>query len=286
MIKFSGWTRMNRVRNGPHTVAGFTLIEIAIVLFIFGLLVAGLLGPLETQLEARDRKRTIDALNEVTEALYGYAIANGRLPCPDSDGDGLSDMETEPFDPGDATSANCDGGSDFVDGEGFLPWVELGVPDGDAWGNRFRYRVRAPQFTWPDSNGVCDGDSAAEFDLCTSGDVVVRTRADDPTTANIEGKFSAVLANNLPAIVISHGRNGFGATATSGIQRPAPSTGTDEAENTNGDMTFYSRIYTGEGATCADGANEAIPRCAFDDIVKWISPTVLINRMVTAGRLP
>lgn len=271
---------------------GFTLIEMAVVLFILGLLIAGLLGPLETQLEARDRQETMNTMTEIIETLYGYAITRGRLPCPDTDGDGLPDMTTEPFDETTpvASMAQCDGGTDFDDGEGFLPWVELNVSAGDAWGNRFRYRVAWPQFTWPDTNGVCDG---ADFDLCATGDIAVFTRGDDPSSAGIEGKFSAALANNLPAIVISHGRNGFGATSINGVARPTAAGASDENENADIDTgagavpTFYSRSYARGGAGC-DETNEAagIPSCAFDDIVMWLSPALLNNRMVTAGRLP
>ena len=100
---------------------GFTLIEMAVVLFIFGLLIAGVLGPLETQLEARDRNSTIATMNEIIEALYGYAITHGRLPCPDTDGDGLPDNITGvPYDPSVSDTSACAGGT-FTAGEGFIP---------------------------------------------------------------------------------------------------------------------------------------------------------------------
>jgi len=78
-----------------HYLSGFTLIEIAVVLFIFGLLIAGLLGPLETQLEARDRAATIETMDEIVESLYGYAITNGRLPCPNVSGDGMEQIDSD-----------------------------------------------------------------------------------------------------------------------------------------------------------------------------------------------
>ena len=249
------------------THRGFTLIEITIVLFIVGLMVAGLLGPLETQLEARDRAATIETMDQIIEALYGFAITNGRLPCPDSDGDGI----------GDAGSCTVDG---------FVPWVDLGTPQGDAWGNRFTYRVTSPAFTTIDSDGVCNG--ASEFDLCSSGDITVTTRGDDPaTTSSVEGKATLNLAQNLPAVIVSHGRNGFGATSTTGVARPAPpASNADELANTDDDTTFMSRIFTKENAACADDNDETTTLCEYDDIVKWLSPALLNNRMVVAGQLP
>ena len=81
---------------------GFTLLEITVVLFIVGLMIAGLFGPLETQLEARDRRQTQESLQEIADALYGFALTNRRLPCPDTDGDGLSNPVFNAADPGTA----------------------------------------------------------------------------------------------------------------------------------------------------------------------------------------
>lgn len=119
--------------------------------------------------------------------------------------------------------------------------------------------------------------------------MLIRTRGDDPGTAGQQGKFETNLANNLPAVILSHGRNGFGATSTFGVARPTATGGTDEEENSGGTLLeneFFSRGYSAENAGCADNNNEGAPLCAFDDIVMWISPALLNNRMVSAGRLP
>lgn len=258
--------------------AGFTLLEIAIVLFIIGLLIAGLLGPLETQLEARDRRQTLETLNLITEALQGYAVINGRLPCPDTDGDGLPNPVFVPSNP---ATANC------VSNDGFVPGTELGVAAIDAWGNRIRYAVSAPNYTLPETDGLCNGDTAPKhFDLCTKGTLTVKTRGDNPATPRIqEGKHLLVSATDLPAVLLSHGRNGLGATSVGGVTLPAPS-GADEIENQNGDSVFIARGYSRGAAGCTDDENENSPSCEFDDIVVWLPSTVLNARMVNAGRLP
>ncbi len=56
--------------------AGFTLVEMAIVLVIVGLLLGGLLMPLSAQVEQRRIGETQKALDEIKEALVGFAIAN------------------------------------------------------------------------------------------------------------------------------------------------------------------------------------------------------------------
>lgn len=269
---------MNKPVHNPIS-KGFTLLEITVVLFIVGLMIAGILGPLETQLEARDRRQTQDALNQTVEALYGFAITNGRLPCPDQDGDGTSDPE---FNATDITTATC------VTTHGFVPWAVLGVAPGDAWGNRIAYSVSAPAYTWPEADGLCNGNTTPNkhFDLCASGSLTILTRGDNPSTAGIqEGKRSLTNADGVPAVLVSYGRNGNGATAVSGTVQPAP-TGPDEVENWAGDPdTFMSRAYS-RGATDCDDVSETKTFCDFDDIVVWLAPTILNARMVNAGRLP
>lgn len=70
---------------------------------------------------------------------------------------------------------------------------------------------------------------------------------------------AAVLATAVPAVILSRGKNGL-----------ATPTDADELENTNGDDNFVQHTPVG----------------SFDDIVTWLSASVLLNRMVAAGRLP
>src|SRR3990167_394325 len=69
---------------------GFTLIELAVALFIVSLLLGGLLAPLSAQIQARRISDTNKSLHEIKEPLLGFAIIhNARLPCPAT--------ETDPF---------------------------------------------------------------------------------------------------------------------------------------------------------------------------------------------
>ena len=61
---------------------GFSLVELAMVLFIVSLLIGGLMMPLSAQHEIHGRQETDKALTNIREALIGFAIVNGRLPCP------------------------------------------------------------------------------------------------------------------------------------------------------------------------------------------------------------
>ncbi|MGE0080944.1 MAG: type II secretion system protein [Thiohalomonadaceae bacterium] len=102
---------------------GFSLLELAVVLVILGLVMGGLLTPLGTSMEQRRVAATDAALSLAHEALLGFALVQGRLPCADQDGDGSEDCPAS--------------------GEGDLPWRTLGLTHArgrDAWGNPLRYR--------------------------------------------------------------------------------------------------------------------------------------------------
>jgi len=101
---------------------GFTLIEMAIVLMIIGLLLGIFLIPFSTKLTQQQNQQTEQQLEAIQEALFGFAIVKGRLPCPAKDVNGRED-------------------STFCGQEGYLPWLNLGVEGYDAWGQLFRYRA-------------------------------------------------------------------------------------------------------------------------------------------------
>ncbi len=109
---------------------GFTLLEMAIVVFVIGMLTAGLIGPVQTQLEARDRQQTRDYLARAAEALYGFAMTERRLPCPSRDGDGHSElfMVSNSADPSSAGwgCKDVNGNPSTVNGVTWVPGTEVG----------------------------------------------------------------------------------------------------------------------------------------------------------------
>src|SRR6476619_7024542 len=90
---------------------GFTLVELLVVLLVMTILASGLAWPLAAQVQAR---RTDDArrqLDEVRDALLGFAAAQGRLPCPATTGGDESFAAG-----GDATTGECAAFTGFVPG--------------------------------------------------------------------------------------------------------------------------------------------------------------------------
>jgi prepilin-type N-terminal cleavage/methylation domain-containing protein len=290
---------------------GFTLAELAVALVIVGLLLAGALIPLSTQIEVRNVSDTRRTMDGIKEAIIGFAQANGRLPCPadGSKADGISGAGTEQYN-----------GTSCTATFGVVPWSTLGAPETDAWGRRFSYRV-SPIFadaitasTWVTSTTTTPASpgnqpttncapptpvpSLSTFALCSLGDIAVLTRSESATAATL-------LGTALPAVIISHGKNGYSAWQTNGMRlMPAPSGG-DEFANANGTTSatgtalgggsyaswvFYSRNPMPASSGCSDpapgAAASSAPLCELDDIVVMISSNFLIARMVSAGRLP
>ena len=221
-------------------------------MLIIALLIGSILVPLAAQVEQRKISETEKALSEIREALLGFALSNGYLPCPDKTiaaGAGTMHDGAE-----DVSGTSC------VATEGNLPWVTLGVPATDSWGNRYRYRV-APAFAQR-------GPPVLAITTVSTLEVCVTNSCGSRLTTSGDGP---------PAVVMSHGRNGLGAfSSITNLQNPLPPAGSDERENTDGDTRFVSRVQTDAGTTAGE----------FDDIVVWMPRGVLLNRMVAAGKLP
>jgi prepilin-type N-terminal cleavage/methylation domain-containing protein len=262
-----------------HPTRGFSLVELAVVLAIVALLVGGMLMPLAAQQDMHSRREATKALAVIQESLIGFALSHGRLPCP-----AIGSLP--------ATSGVCpEGGSAGIAGceattgsgatlvcatvAGVLPWATLGLPETDPWGNRYSYRVTAAYARGIDlartafgsgctlnpanrasyDAALGDGPRQSAFALCSPGDIIVLTVAGGATAAR-----------DLPAIVVSHGRNGAGAYTTQG-GRITAATSSDEAENADENTTFVSNT-------------------AGDDLLQWIPRGVLMSRMLAAGKLP
>jgi prepilin-type N-terminal cleavage/methylation domain-containing protein len=243
---------------------GFSLTEMAIVLVIVGLLLGGVLVPLSAQIDAANASANQKTMAEIRDALIGFAIANGRLPCPalaiTPSGTGTAGLEPSPVLPGGCANA-----------AGVLPWATLGVGETDAWGRRYTFRV-ALEFTrtvpQTSFNAGCVPTiipQSAAFALCSQGNITV--------LANTGG---TALANNVPGILISHGKNGNGAYTTQGTQL---ATGADSDEQDN-------QLAANGTATANFSFVNKTPTGSYDDYVTWVPGSILYNRMVAAGKLP
>lgn len=247
--------------------AGFTLTELAVVLVIVALLVGGLVVPLTAQVDLRNVADTRRSLAEIREAMLGYAAVNGRLPCPApaAVASGVAGAGLEgPW----AAATGCTNLS------GVVPWATLGIPETDAWGRRFTYRVTmaftrgiqpAGLATLPECAGAVPPPQNAAFALCSPGNMTVFVTGG-----------GARVAIDLPAVFISHGKNGNGAYSTLGTQLAV-----------GGDADELDNQLTGVGVTMANlNFVYKTPTDTFDDELGWMPAPILFSRMIRAGKLP
>lgn len=245
---------------------GFTLVEMAIVLMIVGLLLGGLLPTLSSQVEQRRASETNKQLDEIKGALIGYAVINGRLPCPASP---TSNGVESPV-----GGANC---SNFYNG--FVPAATLGLSGTDSsgyavdsWGNRIHYAVTSWSSTTPSVNNVfttANGMSTVGISNLSPNLLVCSTASTSSSSCSVANS-ALTSPPGVPVVIYSTGKNGgYGGS------------GIDEAENPNPISGDNDRVFVSHTPTPATAGNGE-----FDDLVIWISPNVLINRMVAAGKLP
>jgi type II secretory pathway pseudopilin PulG len=299
-------------------VRGFTIAEAAIVLLIVGLLIGGVIATFLQQQVAQESAETQRRLELAREAIIGFAIANGRLPCP------AADPVVVPLSTGVESFVNTAGPPvDLACAfpfNGLVPALTLGLAptDGrgflvDAWGNPIRYAVTQWWFNatiavpTPRNPPNCPPVAPApapvnpgpvDFTLCpaftTAGAMKGLGFAGLPAPPAYLGLLQVCNAAACgppavgvqqtfltPAVILSTGRN-FNTQRTifpPGTALDSP----DEEENVHrGNPAAANAIFVSRPTVASP---DLATNIQFDDQVIWISPNVLYNRLIAAGAL-
>jgi prepilin-type N-terminal cleavage/methylation domain-containing protein len=249
MTRSRSWRR-NAATRSPARARGFTLTELAITVVIVALLIGGLALTLSAQNEARQFSETRARLDVAQEALIGFAIRNGRLPCPATNvSNGIE--------------APAGGGVCTTPLAGFLPGATLGLPgvsNGyllDAWDQPIRYAIT----DWQSPPGTYVFTTNNQIATIGVAGLQPKLRVCGITACSPPFQVLSA-ADTVVAVIYSLGKN-------------RGSVGVDELENQDADNNFVSHEPRPTGA----------PGGEFDDIVTWLSVNVLVNRMVAAGAL-
>ena len=250
--------------------SGFTLVELAVVVLIMGLLLGGLAMPLAKQRENARLRDAGEQLDAVRAAVEGFALVNGFLPCPAT--------------PGSNGTAAAGAGSCTVQ-HGFVPATTLDIAGSrnadnlllDPWGSPLRYSV---------TDSDADGDG--QWDFTTAGelaDVTMPVLTPDlavcststGASATACGSAASTLSARAPLVIFSIGKDW-------------PSFGSpDQVENVGATITggpsgarypvAANTVFVSRGLSNQPGAE-------FDDVVTWMSANSLYHALVAAGRLP
>ncbi|MFK7893136.1 MAG: type II secretion system protein [Granulosicoccus sp.] len=128
--------------------SGFTLIEMAMVLLILGLLTRAAIMPLTSVIEHRKQQAVDTQLQQIRQAMLSHLVAYGALPCPVAmTHGGLHRLPTTPDLPsGEVTAMRW---QPCLSHQGGVPAVPLGLSGAlssssallDPWGQEYIYSV-------------------------------------------------------------------------------------------------------------------------------------------------
>ncbi|PJB73560.1 MAG: hypothetical protein CO093_00420 [Alphaproteobacteria bacterium CG_4_9_14_3_um_filter_47_13] len=228
---------LHRKGKKNRSCAGFSLVELAIVLLIAGLFISPLAWLYQNQVMEEKLAMQIVKFTEIQENINNFAVNANRYPLP-------ADLFDTPASPtyGQEIAGVIEGCAGWPTTRGVcrsgaganavligaVPFVALGInPDfaHDYWDNKILYVVTEQQTV-----GYTPG----------NGQVILQGYSDNVSQILVN------LPNPYDLVLISHGENGRGAYTRNGILI-APCAGSPaalEQENCNMDGVFVLRKYT------------------------------------------
>ncbi len=250
-----------------QNAAGFTLIEVSLVLLIVTILLGYSLGVYPVQQELKQYRAAQTEMDSIIQRLLYFAEINGRLPCPDTSTGGTVNGQEDLNGPGKCRSIYA-----------YLPGRDLGMQGNydsnnrllDPWGQPYRYGVSSSTSNAAD-NFVDRNQIRAQGVDGMNGDIFI---CDDSNTTGANANCSTVSGNEVmsrvAAIVVSTGKD-RGRTPTSNIQA-------ENQDNFNNSSTA-DHVYIYAQRSDASGAE-------YDDLVKWLPTNLLLSKLIEAGQLP
>lgn len=267
--------------------SGFTLVELAVVVFLIGMIATMGLTALKAQLVSASTNATKKKQDTIKDALVAYLAKNKRLPCPAVNslggGDAASDVRTATSPP-----PNC------ITNFGIVPYAELGLPKSaalDGWENFFTYAV-SPKWTATfnpvanctpaDYAGMSKTCSAANaFNVGNPGQITVNDRMASTSAAVIIADPTTGTPPGAVVVLISHGANGCGAYTAKGTPNDSTSCGADETINIPNLSAPPGSIAPAGGLFQRSYTDKSDPPGgAFDDVVTWLNPSDLLNTLI------
>jgi prepilin-type N-terminal cleavage/methylation domain-containing protein len=254
---------------------GFTLVEMAMVVLIIGLVMLTVFPALTSLRAAAQRGATDQNLQTVMRAVAIYAQNNGCLPCPtpaSTTGNGFGQVR------GDTAADRC---GSCVNPEGIPPFAALGIPANlakDGWGRWLTMRID------PNLAVNCADKSLSNYALYCATDITLKglcASGVNKTARVLVQQPNSTIRQSAAVVLVSHGANGYGAfvakASTIGASgRPsvaanlvAACTDSEPTERCNfdGNSVFYA----------------GTPGSNFDDLLLYYDRNNLVSLFGTAG---
>tara|TARA_R110000868_G_scaffold26661_14_gene102448 strand:- start:3405 stop:4196 length:792 start_codon:yes stop_codon:yes gene_type:complete len=252
----------------PLKDRGFTLIEVAILLVVIGLIAAGGLAIINPLLDSGRASTTLKRMALVEKALQSYIQQFGCLPCPANGalastaaGNFGRSLDSAGLVAGNCTANSCVTGTlSYV-----VPWITLGLSEEqatDGWNSRIRYFVGAGT----PCNAAAGLQDTNGMTRCTT----TSYPAGNVTITDNDGVFAAT--TNAAYVIVSSGPDQSRAlkyrTGTlTGDRYAQTGGGLGQEENFDDDATYsYGDFISVNGTT------------HFDDIVRYKSAPVMIQQ--------
>jgi prepilin-type N-terminal cleavage/methylation domain-containing protein len=206
-----------KMRSHSFPEAGFSLVELSVVLVIMSVVLGSVLSLATTKSKEAKLKETQEIMKKVSEALAAYVAENNRIPCPSN---------------GSVSQNNIAFGKEVEDcsvNPGGVPTKTLEIADDyayDAWRRRITYYIAPP---------CSDNDSFIDSSLCPSASGIT-----------VKSAAASAITSTAVYVMVSHGQNGYGAWSHNGGKKKIATTAAspEELENANGDKIFVQRTVT------------------------------------------
>lgn len=261
-------------------LAGFSLVEMAIVLAIIALALAAGLSLVSGQQDAQQLTATNDKIPNLIDAVRTFLSQNYRLPCPavPTIAPGSPGYGTEAATTGTCTGAVIDSSNSVA--EGVLPWATLGLPRDsvvDGYGNLYTYQVALAATALTQATVTSMRGKIALF-------AAAPTAQGLPVTGNQINACSTTAGDNkcnLLGVIafMSAGKPGEGAYTVAGLRQPVP--------NSASEPYAYVNYHTSGTATENQFVMPLIGQApsSFYELVRVMSPGELMSPLVERGSL-
>ena len=231
------------------SLSGFTLIEVAIVLCIIGVLSGIGIPAINSYIKHQKARKTEDHLEQILQSLTAYLLNNKSLPCPSNPKASAEETGT--------SDQNCSFEDTTV---GLVPYRTLGIPEKiakDGYHHWITYAVD-PALSNPDIKYLNAPDDVVLPNLvfCEVQSGATPLNVTGPDKQSVLDPSSQA-KDPIALVLVSHGPSGDGSFDDKGDRRSPASP--DKGTNADSTANFVDRTPSFNKGDF------------FDDTVKWVT---------------